>query len=230
MEFGPADNRAIEFAEQGALRVGGALEAGALQELFDTLADLRPNQAGVRLHGLPALQPLLSPLGPVGRIPAALMGDRARPVRCLLFDKTPSTNWAVPWHQDRTIVVQERVELAGFGPWTKKSGLLHVAPPDDVLARMVTIRVHFDPVPETNAPLLIAPGSHRLGRVPEADVPDVIRRCGTAMCCADAVDIWIYKTLIVHASEAASRPAHRRVLQLDYADFDLPADLRWLGV
>ena len=30
----------------------------------------------------------------------------------------------------------------------------------------VTLRVHFDPVPETNAPLLIAPGSHRLGQIP----------------------------------------------------------------
>jgi len=230
MELGTADDRAVAFAEQGALRVRGALDAQALQQLFDALADHRPNQAGVRLHGLLALQSFLTPSGPIGRIPAPLMGHRARPVRCILFDKTSSANWAVPWHQDRTIVVQGRIEVAGFGPWTRKSGLLHVAPPDDVLARMVTIRVHLDPVPETNAPLLIAPGSHRLGRVPEADVPDVIRRCGTAMCCAEAGDIWIYKTLILHASEAASRPAHRRVLQLDYADFDLPAGLRWLGV
>ena len=30
---------------------------------------------------------------------------------------------------------------------------------------MVTLRVHLDPVPATNAPLLIAPGSHKLGRI-----------------------------------------------------------------
>ena len=70
--------------------------------------------------------------------------------------------------QDRTIVVTRRVEVEGFGPWTVKSGLLHVAPPFDQLAGMVTLRVHLDPVPETNAPLLIAPGSHRLGQIPEA--------------------------------------------------------------
>jgi hypothetical protein len=66
----------------------------------------------------------------------------------------------VPWHQDRTIVVRERIKVDGFGPWSIKDGLLHVAPPYDMLARMVTLRVHLDAVPESNAPLLIVPGSH----------------------------------------------------------------------
>jgi hypothetical protein len=78
-------------------------------------------------------------------------------------------------------VVALRREVAGFGPWTIKSGLLHVAPPYDVLARMVTLRVHLDAVPEPNAPLLIAPGSHRLGRIAEADMRSVVQQCGTAV-------------------------------------------------
>jgi hypothetical protein len=49
----------------------------------------------------------------------------------------------------------ERVDVEGFGPWTVKSGLLHVAPLFDLLAGMLTLRVHLDPVPETNAPLLV---------------------------------------------------------------------------
>jgi hypothetical protein len=36
--------------------------------------------------------------------------------------------------------------------------------------------------------------------------------------------------LILHASEAARRPARRRVLQVDYAARDLPGALEWLGV
>jgi hypothetical protein len=66
-----------------------------------------------------------------------------------------ATNWSVAWHQDRTIAVMERVDVEGFGPWTVKSGLLHVAPLFDLLAGMLTLRVHLDPVPETNAPLLV---------------------------------------------------------------------------
>jgi ectoine hydroxylase-related dioxygenase (phytanoyl-CoA dioxygenase family) len=160
----------------------------------------------------------------------AALGATSRPVRAVFFDKTAASNWSVPWHQDRTIVVAQRREVAGFGPWTIKSGLLHVAPPTDVLAGMVTLRVHLDAVPETNAPLLIAPGSHRLGRIAEADVRAVVQRCGTAVCCAQAGDIWLYATAILHASEAASAPAHRRVLQVDFASHDLPGGLEWLGV
>ena len=89
-------------------------------------------------------------------------------MRAVLFDKSNEANWSLTWHQDRTICVEQRMEVEGFGPWTRKGGMDHVAPPFDVLSRMATLRVHLDDVPATNAPLLIAPGSHRDGRVSEA--------------------------------------------------------------
>jgi hypothetical protein len=95
---------------------------------------------------------------------------------------------------------------------------------------MVTLRLHLDGVPMTNAPLLVAPGSHRLVRISEADVPDVVQRCGVAICAAAAGDIWLYATPILHASQAATNPGHRRVLQVDYAACDLPGGLQWLGI
>lgn len=95
---------------------------------------------------------------------------------------------------------------------------------------MVTIRIHLDAVPADNAPLLIAPGSHRLGRVPEAAIAEAVRRCGTATCLADAGDIWVYSTPILHASAASTATAHRRVLQVDYTTAALPAGLEWLGL
>ena len=107
---------------------------------------------------------------------------------------------------------------------------MHVAPPFEVLAAMVTLRVHLDAVLDTNAPLLVAPGSHRLGRIAESDLKAVVQRCGTAVCLAEAGDIWLYATPIVHASDAARVPAHRRVLQVDFAARDLPGGLAWLGV
>jgi len=51
------------------------------------------------------------------------------------------------WHQGRTIVVKQRIEVNGFGPWSIKSGMMHVEPPFDLLARMLTLRVLLDPVP-----------------------------------------------------------------------------------
>ena len=220
----------MTFAKDGALRIRAALDASDLRRLEDAFANLPPDQAGIRLHGIPALRPLLASSGAIGRVAALALGEAARPVRAILFDKTSSTNWGLPWHQDRTIVVARRVEVEGFGPWTVKSGLLHVAPPFDLLAGMVTLRVHLDPVPETNAPLLIAPGSHRLGQIPEGEVKSVVGRCGSVTCLADAGDVWLYSTPILHCSEAARDPAHRRVLQVDFALGELPGGLTLLSV
>ncbi len=120
--------------------------------------------------------------------------------------------------------------MEGFGPWTIKRGMNHVAPPADLLAQMVTLRVHLDDVPETNAPLLIALGSHLIGRVPVEKVSEAVESHSILTCLAKAGDAWLYSTPILHASDASTTPASRRVLQVDYAAFDLPGELEWLGI
>ena len=219
----------LNLRDHGAECFRGALSA-TLGDLRAALAGLPSEQAGIRIHRVAALRPFLASDGPIGSIAAGVLGAGSRAVRTILFDKTEATNWSLAWHQDRTICVWERVEVDGFGPWTTKGGMQHVAPPFDLLSRMVTLRVHLDDVPPTNAPLLIAPGSHRHGRVPESDVEEVVRRCGTYACLAEAGDVWLYATPILHASEAATQRAHRRVLQVDYAAEALPGGLKWLGV
>lgn len=217
------------FAVSGAAR----LEAAAfdqLDEIGAALADQPSDRAGVRLRGIAALGDFLGTDGPIGTRIAPFAGEDARPVRAILFDKSARANWSLAWHQDRTICVRERRDVAGFGPWTVKSGLLHVAPPFDLLERMVTIRIHLDDVPEDNAPLLIAPGSHRLGLVREEAIDAAVAACGTHACLAKAGDIWVYATPILHASAAARAPRRRRVLQVDYAGLDLPAGLEWSGI
>ena len=200
-----------------------------MAELEAALSHLPINQAGLRLVGVPGLNPLLDSSGVIGAVAVKTLKG-ARPVRALLFDKTQDMNWALGWHQDRTIAVRERIETPGYGPWTVKAGFLHVAPPFEVLAQMVTVRVHMDPVPADNAPLRIVPGSHLLGRIAESDVPGVVREHGEAVCLAERGDIWLYATPILHASDAAKTPQRRRVLQVDYAGYEPPNGLQWLGV
>ena len=219
----------LGYETDGAQRMPGAA-ADAIERLERALAGLPPDRAGLRLQGIPALSRLLRAGGPIGAVATGVLGSNARPVRAILFDKNEAANWALGWHQDRTIAVAERIDVAGFGAWTVKQGLLHVEPPFAVLAGMMTLRVHLDPVPASNGPLLIAPGSHRHGRIAEADIADIVARCGTMACEADSGDIWLYGTPILHASEAAAHPARRRVLQVDYAAADLPGGLRWRGV
>jgi len=219
----------MNFYEHGAQLYPDAI-SDVLADLRQVLAHLPPDHAGIRIHGMAALRPYWATSGPIGSIAAEVLGVGCRAVRAILFDKTAATNWSLAWHQDRTICVRQRIDVDGFGPWTIKSGMQHVAPPFDLLTRMVTLRVHLDDVHASNAPLLIAPGSHTKGRVPVDAIEEVVRLCGTHACTAGAGDIWLYSTPILHASEAAAVPASRRVLQLDFAAEALPDGLDWLGV
>lgn len=224
--------RAIFSSKQLAIdHHGAALFPGAALSILAPLealaATLPTDQAGLRLHGISGLTRLIEP---VRGLTAAGLGEAARPVRAILFDKSPASNWALGWHQDRTIAVRARHEIAGFGPWSVKSGMIHVEPPVGLLDRMLTLRIHLDPVPATNAPLLIAPGSHRLGRIPEASIEAIVAQCGTHACLAERGDVWLYATSILHASARADGMEHRRVLQVDFSAEELPAGLDWLGI
>ncbi len=220
----------LRFDPDGAERFPAMLSAAALRVLDDACAALPIDRPGIRLVGIPALRPILAADGPAGAVAAQVLGPAAQPVRAVLFDKTAQANWPVGWHQDRTIAVAARAGAPGYGPWSIKAGLPHVEPPFSLLAAMVTLRLHLDPVGPENAPLLVAPGSHRLGRLTEAGIAAAVVQCGIATCLAAPGDVWLYATPILHASEIAARPARRRVLQVDYAACSLPSGLNWLGI
>lgn len=221
--------RALTLDGDGAQLFAGAASA-CLEELRTILAALPQERAGVRIRGLKPLASHLAGDGSIGTVAAQIAGPAVRPVRAVLFDKSATTNWTLGWHQDRTVCVAERREVAGFGPWSVKQGLVHVEPPFEFIERMMTLRVHLDDVPEDNAPLLVAPRSHLLGKVPVNQVEAAAERCGMVPCLAEAGDVWAYRTPIVHASKPATAPRRRRVLQVDYSADDLPAGLGWLGI
>ena len=220
----------LSLSRDGAERFSLAVSESELSGVEALVGPVPSDRAGIRLYGIPELTSWLNWPGPMARIAALLLGDRCRPVRALLFNKTADMNWSFGWHQDRAIAVKRRIAVPGFGPWTMKDGLLHVAPPFEVLAGMTTLRLHFDPVAATNAPLLIAPGSHNAGVIRNEEIPDAIARYGVARCLADTGDIWVYATPILHASELAEIPARRRVLQVDSAAAALPWGIEWLGL
>ena len=226
---GHHDRHPLNLEDDGAEWLRGAI-ADHLTALLAALAHLPSDHAGIRIRGIAGLTPFLASDGPIGAIAARILGAGSRPVRAILFDKTADANWSLAWHQDRTICVKQRIDVDGFGPWTTKQGMQHVAPPFELLSGMVTLRVHLDDVPAVNAPLLVAPGSHKRGRIPVDSIGDVVRECGTFMCLADTGDVWAYATPILHASEASAMPARRRVLQVDFAASALQGGLEWLGV
>ena len=49
-----------------------------------------------------------------------LLGNRCFVVKSIYFDKPPTSNWYVPYHQDLTISVDKKLDLEGFERWTTK--------------------------------------------------------------------------------------------------------------
>jgi hypothetical protein len=209
------------FGRDGAIKL-----PGLMRESLDELIRLETDGPGARLRR----SGLIELIAPTTAAVRSLIGERAKPVRAVLFDKTAEDNWALAWHQDRTIVVRERRDVAGFGPWSLKQGLLHVAPPFEILARMATLRVHIDAVGRENAPLKVALGSHRAGPVGATEAAARAGQHAELICLAGPGDVWAYVTPILHASDRAARPGRRRVLQVDYSADDLPGGLQWAGL
>lgn len=155
------------------------------------------------------------------------LGPGAFPVRGMLFDKTPVANWKVGWHQDLTIAVQHRVEAPGYGPWSEKAGVVHVQPPVAVLETMLAVRLHIDECGTDNGPLRVLAGSHRAGKLRDAEIPSWRSRVPEQVCVVPRGGVLLMRPLLLHASSPASSPQHRRVLHLEYAGCDLAAGLEW---
>lgn len=143
-----------------------------------------------------------------------LLPPGLRRVRSLLFDKTAAANWPVPWHQDLTVAVAEKVEVEGYGPWSVKDGAPHVQPPTTLLEGMTTVRIHLDDVPVDNGALWVLPGSHRRGKLEEFGDP---WKEGAVACECETGDVLTMSPLLLHASRRAAHPRHRRVLHYEFA-------------
>jgi hypothetical protein len=207
----------------GAEHIPAAFTADGIDALRRRFASHRASARLMPGSGLSAL------LGPADALAAERLPG-ARAVFARFFDKSRGSNWSLAWHQDRTVALRERRETPGFSAWTVKSGFAHAVPPYRYLERMLVLRIHLDETGELQAPLLVAPGSHRLGAIAERDIDLVVERCGTRACLAAAGDVWAYSAPILHASRPMRAPGRRRILQLAYSADELPVGLGWLGV
>lgn len=244
-DFRPPDDFAGRVAQNGFALAAGALAPQEVARLRAAVAALSiradvpvhrrrggrtqaaDTSGGYAARGLLALLPELQCVAASPTLRAlaeTVVGPGARLVRSLLFDKTVEANWAVPWHQDLTLAVrccdpdtQSRLTSAGWKPWSVKKGVLHVQPPADVLARIVTLRLHLDDCGVDDGALRVLPGSHRYGRLDVAAIAALRDQIPAACCAAEAGDVLVMRPLLLHASSPAAAPAHRRVVHLEWA-------------
>jgi ectoine hydroxylase-related dioxygenase (phytanoyl-CoA dioxygenase family) len=156
----------------------------------------------------------------------AVLGPDCFAVKGFLFNKSQDANWKVPWHQDVTIAVRDRRDLAGFGPWTRKGGVWHVQPPAGVMSRLLAIRLHLDDSGTDNGPLRVIAGSHNRGRLSAGQLASLTQRQAVT-CLVPRGGALLMRPLLVHGSSPCSRPAPRRVIHLEFSTGDLPGGLEW---
>ncbi|MFO0782101.1 MAG: phytanoyl-CoA dioxygenase family protein [Phycisphaerales bacterium] len=218
---------ADQVAEQGWVVTEPVVEPELIEQAIQETAHL-PAAAGIRnLLDHAAWARTMARHPAVRAIPESMLGAQCFVARAILFDKTPDCNWKVPWHQDLTIAVRERRDMLGFGPWSVKEGVHHVQPPAEVLARMVTVRVHLDECGVDNGPVRVIPGSHRHGALAPSAAENLRQQTPEATCAVAKGGILAFAPLVLHASSPAKLPCRRRVAHFEFAVDDLPGGLQW---
>lgn len=218
------------LADHGYAIAEPVLAAEEVEALRASLCEISPGgrRGGLRdvLTRVPAVHRCASEPRILG-LAEAVLGGGARPVKGIVFDKTPAANWKVPWHQDLTICVQRRIDVDGFGPWSVKEGILHVQPPAEVLAQILALRIHLDDTGPDDGALRVLPGTHRSGRLGEAEIERLRIEVPEVVCSVRAGGVMLMRPLLLHASSPCRRPAHRRVLHIEYCAISLPDGLAW---
>lgn len=155
----------------------------------------------------------------------ALFGEEYFVVKSIYFDKPGASNWFVSYHQDLTISVDRKVDVAGFGPWSVKQNQYAVQPPLAILQNNFTIRIHLDDTDEHNGALLVVPQSHLKGvyRPETIDWNNEVE----ATCRVEKGGIMLMRPLLLHASSRTTNNKKRRVLHIEFSNQILPEPLQW---
>jgi Phytanoyl-CoA dioxygenase (PhyH) len=212
-----------EFANEGRVWLRRAVPQDELRRI-QALSELG-NRPGARVPGSSRLFSAVS-CSPWSSEISRIWPD-FKPVRLLTFDKTPETNWSVPWHQDRVVAVKGQADVPGYSNWSRKTGTWHCEPPVDFLQRMLFVRVHIDGSDADNGAMEIALGSHRAGLVASDEAAAFAQTYKTEICVAEPGDILVLAMLTLHRSNPSTSSASRRALRLDYSADDLPVPLAW---
>ena len=93
---------------------------------------------------------------------------------------------------------------------------------------MVTFRLHLDDANEDNGCLKVTPKSHESGILAHAQIEELVNTRKPYNCEAETGDLLIMRHHLLHASSKSLNPDHRRVVHLEYSNYQLPKGLSWV--
>lgn len=152
-------------------------------------------------------------------------GDDYFVVKSIYFDKPPSSNWFVPYHQDVSISVNKRELISGYTNWTVKKNQFGVQPPLDISKNIYTIRIHLDDTDKNNGALKVIPRSHSKGiyRVENIDWNSEKE----VICNVPKGGVMLMKPLLIHSSSRTTNLQKRRVIHIEFSNKQLANNLDW---
>lgn len=148
-------------------------------------------------------------------------------VQCTFFNKSPTSNWFVAFHQDRSIPVNVTSSGKEWPGMSIKEGMQFVHGTDDLLKRMMAIRLHVDDSTLDNGPLRVIPDSHRSGTFTTDEI-DAIRNASPEVALTVRKGgIIAMRPLLLHASLRSRSSDPRRVLHFLFGPPTPPEGLAW---
>ncbi len=203
---------------QGFALVQSSLSQEILEELRNTL--FHNDSAGERcLLDQPVVRETVLGLKRE-LIKSGYLSSETLAIQAIAFDKTPTTNWKVAWHQDLMFPFAKPVTAHDFHLPTVKQGIDYARPPASILEQLLAVRLHLDDCNSTNGPLRVSPGTHRAGIFRTSEIPARVAAGGEFTCLAKTGEVLLMRPLTIHASSQATSPKHRRVLHLVYHSGD----------
>jgi len=160
------------------------------------------------------------------RIVNQLLPKEPKIIKSIYFNKPPNSNWIVNWHQDLTINVDKKMKIFEYKNWRIKEERVIVQPNRELLENIYTIRIHLDECNIENGALKVIQESHKTGVVNIAEWSK-IKNGKEVICEVGKGGILLMKPLTIHSSKRAENERNRRVIHIEFTDFDLPSGLKW---
>ena len=182
-----------------------------------SVPSLRRSRAGIRhVLGIDAVARIAVDQK-VMELASPILGNQAVPFHATIFDKSPTSNWLVVWHQDTALPLKKKRDTSGWGPWSVKDGVNYAHAPARALEQVLAIRIHLDDSCEDNGPLRVLPGTHRSGVLTDDQIHTVSEEIPAVDCVVPRGGVLLIRPLLVHASSKSVSSMLRRVLHIEYA-------------
>ena len=207
------------IASDGVARVENVFSTQQVEEVANTIAKqaVQKSRAGIR-HALRL--PSVAEVAHDHRLLSLaqqVLGPTATPFRATLFDKSPSSNWLVVWHQDTALPLRRKSTATGWGPWSTKEGLIYAHAPAHALSQILALRLHLDDCTADNGPLRCLPSTHTRGVLSDDEITEFAHKVEPVEFLLHAGSVMGMRPLVIHASSKSKSDCPRRVLHIEYS-------------